>query len=103
MAAVSKGVPQGYRATPVVSHFVSHWSFPARNSLVHSHLKLEPVVGLEPTTDGLQNRCSTTELNWLNYFIPTTYDGNLVWIPSIYILNLYMVAFPAMQRCVPSS
>jgi hypothetical protein len=27
--------------------------------------KLEPVVGFEPTTDGLQNRCSTTELNWL--------------------------------------
>jgi hypothetical protein len=26
--------------------------------------KLEPVVGFEPTTDGLQNRCSTTELNW---------------------------------------
>jgi hypothetical protein len=26
--------------------------------------KMEPVVGLEPTTDGLQNRCSTTELNW---------------------------------------
>ena len=25
---------------------------------------MEPVVGLEPTTDGLQNRCSTTELNW---------------------------------------
>src|SRR5438128_5254127 len=29
--------------------------------------KLEPVVGLEPTTDGLQNRCSTTELNWRRY------------------------------------
>ena len=28
---------------------------------------MEPVVGLEPTTDGLQNRCSTTELNWLSY------------------------------------
>ena len=27
-------------------------------------LKMEPVVGFEPTTDGLQNRCSTTELNW---------------------------------------
>src|SRR5437016_14048599 len=27
--------------------------------------EMEPVVGLEPTTDGLQNRCSTTELNWL--------------------------------------
>ena len=26
--------------------------------------KAEPVVGFEPTTDGLQNRCSTTELNW---------------------------------------
>jgi hypothetical protein len=25
---------------------------------------VEPVVGFEPTTDGLQNRCSTTELNW---------------------------------------
>ena len=28
---------------------------------------LEPVVGFEPTTDGLQNRCSTTELNWLKH------------------------------------
>src|SRR5207247_6229519 len=28
---------------------------------------MEPVVGLEPTTDGLQNRCSTTELNWRRY------------------------------------
>ena len=26
---------------------------------------VEPVVGIEPTTYGLQNRCSTTELNWL--------------------------------------
>ena len=26
---------------------------------------MEPVVGVEPTTYGLQNRCSTTELNWL--------------------------------------
>ena len=29
------------------------------------NLDLEPAVGFEPTTDGLQNRCSTTELNWL--------------------------------------
>ena len=27
---------------------------------------MEPVLGFEPRTDGLQNRCSTTELNWLN-------------------------------------
>lgn len=26
--------------------------------------ELEPAVGFEPTTDGLQNRCSTTELSW---------------------------------------
>jgi hypothetical protein len=26
--------------------------------------KMEPAVGIEPTTDGLQNRCSTTELRW---------------------------------------
>jgi hypothetical protein len=30
---------------------------------------MEPVVGFEPTTDGLQNRCSTTELNWPNSLI----------------------------------
>ena len=42
-------------------------------------LKLEPVVGIEPTTDGLQNRCSTTELNWLeapqNLFWRSLYTG----------------------------
>ena len=25
---------------------------------------MEPAVGIEPTTDGLQNRCSTAELSW---------------------------------------
>lgn len=29
----------------------------------------EPLVGLEPTTDGLQNRCSTAELKWQMYRI----------------------------------
>ena len=33
-------------------------------SLPRTRLKMEPVVGIEPTTDGLQNRCSTAELNW---------------------------------------
>ena len=36
----------------------------ARND-PHLASEVEPVVGFEPTTDGLQNRCSTTELNWL--------------------------------------
>src|SRR6266487_4363069 len=57
--------------------------------------KLEPVVGLEPTTDGLQNRCSTTELNWLTNCSQITYAINLSSLLSIRILNLYMVAFPA--------
>jgi hypothetical protein len=26
---------------------------------------VEPAVGIEPTTDGLQNRCSAAELSWL--------------------------------------
>jgi hypothetical protein len=26
---------------------------------------MEPAVGIEPTTDGLQNRCSAAELSWL--------------------------------------
>ena len=26
--------------------------------------KMEPAVGIEPTTVGLQNQCSTTELCW---------------------------------------
>lgn len=25
---------------------------------------MEPVVGIEPTTYGLRNRCSATELHW---------------------------------------
>ena len=25
---------------------------------------MEPVIGFEPTTDGLQNHCSTVELHW---------------------------------------
>ena len=33
---------------------------PARDDV-----EMEPVLGFEPRTDGLQNRCSTTELNWL--------------------------------------
>jgi hypothetical protein len=29
-----------------------------------SDLRVEPTVGIEPTTGGLQNRCSTAELCW---------------------------------------
>ena len=31
---------------------------------------MEPAVGFEPTTDGLQNRSSTAELSWPVIVIP---------------------------------
>src|SRR5207247_4674755 len=30
-----------------------------------ANMKMEPMVGIEPTTYGLRNRCSTAELHWL--------------------------------------
>jgi hypothetical protein len=42
--------------------------------------KLEPVVGFEPTTDGLQNRCSTPELNWLQRLAGTFGHHRMPWI-----------------------
>jgi hypothetical protein len=44
--------------------------------LLPRQIKMEPVVGVEPTTDGLQNRCSTTELNW-PHFQSGIYFGRL--------------------------
>jgi hypothetical protein len=35
------------------------------NFLPHKRLEVEPMAGIEPATDGLRNRCSTTELHWL--------------------------------------
>ena len=37
--------------------------------------ELEPVVGLEPTTYGLRNRCSTTELYWRAESAESAEDG----------------------------
>ena len=35
------------------------------NFLLHTQFEVEPMAGIEPATDGLRNRCSTTELHWL--------------------------------------
>jgi hypothetical protein len=45
---------------------------------------VEPVVGVEPTTDGLQNRCSTTELNW-QHAARCSFHGNTHAITNQYI------------------
>jgi hypothetical protein len=34
--------------------------------LIFRSRKMEPMAGIEPATDGLRNRCSTTELHWLD-------------------------------------
>ena len=45
--------------------------------------ELEPVVGLEPTTDGLQNRCSTTELNWPRQLNSKSKMKNAKWASRV--------------------
>ena len=44
--------------------------FPS-NSFIINELDVEPTLGFEPRTDGLQNRCSTTELSrrWVNHTV----------------------------------
>ena len=75
-----KPIPKRYRVSRVLAHaardlveapklvsvLVSTLDQAALNSLLRSQFRVEPVVGIEPTTDGLQNRCSTAELNWLS-------------------------------------
>ena len=33
-------------------------------TLMHPQQEMEPMAGIEPATNGLRNRCSTTELHW---------------------------------------
>ena len=40
---------------------------PREENPVNIGFPLEPVVGIEPTTYGLRNRCSTTELHRLKF------------------------------------
>ena len=35
---------------------------------------MEPMAGIEPATDGLRNRCSTTELHWPPKSLPKMND-----------------------------
>ena len=51
-------------APPFTDTFTDSGQSGAHKPLPHMRLRMEPVAGLEPATDGLQNRCSTTELNW---------------------------------------
>ena len=57
--------PDFCRSTKIGVRFGVHSGQATRKPLLHLQLRMEPVAGFEPATDGLQNRCSTTELNWL--------------------------------------
>src|ERR1041385_4164404 len=48
----------------LVSVLVSVADPEVHNSLQQSLLRVEPMAGIEPATDGLRNRCSTAELHW---------------------------------------
>ena len=43
----------------------AHSGMPNRKCQNILAVQMEPADGFEPPTDGLQNRCSTTELSWL--------------------------------------
>src|SRR5687767_255089 len=59
---------------------------------------MEPVVGFEPTTDGLQNRCSTTELNWLGDRVAPVLSLKRTRRQTILKGHVYFLRFRLMGR-----
>ena len=49
-----------------------------------SLLSKKPVIGIEPTTYGLQNRCSTVEL----YRRQVKYNWNIIWCQELEIISV---------------
>ena len=54
---------------------------------------MEPMAGIEPATDGLRNRCSTTELHWQKNQLTTDNELARKWVKSIW--QKLIIAFPA--------
>lgn len=67
-------VKQSWTNPIIVSQTVSHWLFQRPNSLLHTQLKLEARVGIEPTNAAFAEPCLTTWLprrkgeRKINYF-----------------------------------
>ncbi len=53
------------------------------NPLLHMQLRMEPMAGIEPATDGLRNRCSTAELHWLTGWLLRPYQVSILQDSSI--------------------
>ena len=60
-------VADGHAKRPFTDSFTDTRPPSLRNALEVYHLKMEPAVGIEPTTFALRKHCSTTELRWLQY------------------------------------
>ena len=61
------------------------------------------MAGIEPATDGLQNRCSTTELHWLKTIVNKSFYAVIqVGFLGTRILNLYMYGFSVMKTTLLS-
>lgn len=70
------------------------------NSWQHLLFGVEPMAGIEPATDGLRNRCSTTELHWLFKVIK-----DFLALFSLAFLSaciVYGMFFPAIKITLPS-
>src|SRR5258708_39442922 len=69
---------------------------------------MEPMAGIEPATDGLRNRCSTTELHWLKTIvnkafyavIPTRFSGACILTYSIcrYVFSALKTTSPSPTK-----
>ena len=60
---MEEGLLTAFLLTVFLTVGVSSGVKPAKNPLNAGENVLEPVVGIEPTTYGLRNRCSATELH----------------------------------------
>jgi hypothetical protein len=80
-----------------------------RNTLRHKPQEVEPAVGIEPTTDGLQNRCSAAELSWLKHsqieghihFSPETWPHPIIHGPVKVLVRKHIT--PGTARALWSS
>ena len=65
---------------------------------------MEPVVGIEPTTYGLRNRCSATELHWLALCLPVRlYDDEEPLQATLRTSNCVRSSGRANSEFVPST
>jgi hypothetical protein len=61
------GAFDAFSCHPLLSDEFDRMALKALILGLSSGFRVEPTVGIEPTTGGLQNRCSTAELCWPDF------------------------------------